>query len=129
MMANFRGSIAEVNEAFLAAFAQKDAPSMASTYAEDGQAFPPNADTVMGHAALTAMWQGVLDMGITSARLETIELEQLGNHACEVGLYQMMVGENVVDYGKFMIVWRREPDGEWKWWRDMWNSSAPLTAG
>ncbi len=128
-MTAFRESIAAVNGQFLAAFSAGNARAMAEIYTEDGQALPPNGEVVSGHVALAALWQGVLDMGITGATLETVELEHMGEHAHEVGRYTLKVEDGaVVDEGKYIVIWRRLPSGAWKWHRDIWNSSRPPTA-
>jgi ketosteroid isomerase-like protein len=31
----------------------------------------------------------------------------------------------MTDRGKYMVVWRRGPDGTWKLYRDMFNTSMP----
>ena len=125
-MPNFRESIDAVNAAFMTAFAEGDASEVAKTYADDGQALPPNGDVVTGHAALKEMWQGVMSLGIKEATVESVEVEQLGNHAYEVGKYTMVAANNLVfDKGKYVIVWKRLPSGEWRWYRDIWNSSMP----
>ncbi len=125
-MANYRESIAAENEAFLTAFAKGDATAMAMTYTEDGQALPPNGEVVTGREALAGLWQAVFGMGIVGATLETVELEQLGNHAYEVGKYTLKATDgSEVDRGKYVVIWQCLPGGEWKWHRDIWNSSVP----
>ena len=61
---------------------------MGALYTENGQLLPPNSDIVTGHSAISAFWQGVMDMGIKTAKLESVELEgdgSDGNAAFEVG--------------------------------------------
>lgn len=33
------------------------------------------------------------------------------------------------DDGRFLTIWKRQPDGEWKIWQMMWNSSKPIGIG
>lgn len=124
-MSAVQESIATVNQAFLTAFANGDAEGLAATYTADGQALPPNGDIVTGRPALAAMWQSVFAMGINGATLETVELEQHGNTASEVGRYTLSADGTVVDNGKYIVLWQRQPGGEWRWHRDIWNSSRP----
>jgi uncharacterized protein (TIGR02246 family) len=127
-MSDFVKEIQATNEAFVAAFAAQDAAKMATVYTEDGQALPPNSAIVAGRPALQAMWQGVMNMGIQAATLETVELEQQGDLAVEVGKYALTVaGGQVADEGKYIVIWRRDK-GHWLWHRDIWNSSRPAAS-
>jgi ketosteroid isomerase-like protein len=37
-------------------------------------------------------------------------------------------GPAVVDRGSYMQLWHREPDGRWRFSRELWNSAAPPVA-
>ncbi len=63
-----------------------------------------------------------------SASLTTVDVQQAGDIAFEVGTYEMKGGDGkVLDRGKYLVVWKRE-NTEWKLYRDIWNSSevAPI---
>ena len=125
MSTEIRNAIAATNAKFLEAFRQGDAAGLAATYTSNGQALPTNSDIIEGKTALQGFWQAVLDMGIKSATLETVELDIQGNTAIEVGKYTLQVaGGQTVDEGKYLVVWKQE-GGQWKWHRDIWNSSMP----
>jgi ketosteroid isomerase-like protein len=66
-----------------------------------------------------------MDMGIKTARLETVETEGHGDTAIEIGKYSLR-GEagKVFDNGKYVVIWKQEGD-QWKLHRDIWNSSLP----
>jgi ketosteroid isomerase-like protein len=106
-------------------FNRGDGAGMGGLYTENGQLLPPNSDIVSGHAAISAFWQGAMDMGIKTAKLETIELEGQGDEAIEIGKY-ILSGEGgaSIDSGKFLVIWRKEGE-RWKLHRDIWNSSMP----
>ena len=117
-----QAAIAAQNDVFMQAFARGDAPALAALYTSNGQALPPGGDIATGPQAIQALWQGAMDMGITNARLETIELEQYDDTAIEVGRYTLSAAEKVLDTGKYIVIWK-ELDGRWRLHRDMWNSS------
>lgn len=78
--------IQATNYAFELAFAKGDAAAAAAAVdSATGQALPPNGATVSGRKALQAFWQAVMDMGVKSVTLETIELESCGEIVYEVG--------------------------------------------
>jgi ketosteroid isomerase-like protein len=33
------------------------------------------------------------------------------------------------DTAKYIVIWKREAGGDWQWYRDIWNSNLPATAG
>ncbi|MBM3235612.1 DUF4440 domain-containing protein [Candidatus Poribacteria bacterium] len=125
MSTEIRNAIAAANQKFLSAFSRGDAAGLAATYTSNGQAFPTNSDIIEGRTALQGFWQVVLDMGIKSATLETIELDIQGNAAIEIGKYTLQgAGGQILDAGKYLVVWKQE-GGQWKWHRDIWNTSMP----
>lgn len=112
------------NDLFVQYFNAQDAAGIASLYAPDAAVFPPNAEMISGRDGIQAMWQGVFGMGVTGATLTTREALQAGPFANEHGVYAMFVGEAKIDWGKFIVIWKKiGPD--WFLFRDMWNSSQP----
>jgi len=102
-----------------------DAATMASLYAEDAKAFPPNGEMVTGRAAIQQMWQDALASGIKEMEIKPAEIEESGDHAYEVGAYVINgEGGKHLDHGKYVVVWKRK-NGEWKMYRDIWNSDMP----
>ena len=117
--------ISKTNEAFMSALTNGDAAGVAAQYTDDAQLLPPNADLVTGKQEIQNAMQGFIDSGVTSLNLESTEIEGIGNKAYEVGKYTLIVGEQVVDNGKYIVIWKK--DGEqWKLHRDIFNSSMPL---
>ncbi len=124
-MAPKAGSIQAANDIFMKIFAQGDAAGMGGLYTEKGQLLPSNSDFVTGRKAIQDFWKGAMDMGIKNAKLETIDLEEHGNSAYEVGKYTLSgTGGQVMDQGKYVVIWKKE-GGEWKLHRDIWNTSLP----
>ena len=118
-------AITAATRGFLEAFGRGDAAGAAAVYTEDAAILPPNGETMVGRANIQGFWQGALDMGLVGATLETVELETYPGGAVEVGKYTLSVaGGQVVDSGKYIVVWKQER-GAWKWHRDIWNSSLP----
>jgi uncharacterized protein (TIGR02246 family) len=125
---NVREAIEAADKRFTAAFNRGDAAGVAAFYTEQGQLLPPNADFMSGREAIQAFWQGALDMGIAAAQLETLEVEDHGDTAIEVGTYTLHAQDGTeLDAGKFIVVWKRV-GGEWSLHRDIFNSSKPAPA-
>jgi uncharacterized protein (TIGR02246 family) len=110
------------------AFRRGDAAGLASLYTADAQLLPPHSDAVTGRDAIRAFWQAVIDLGLTGASLETVEVDGGDESAIEIGRFTLWATEGqVADTGKYLVVWRREK-GAWRLHRDIWNSSRPAPA-
>ena len=126
-IAKIQETIVAANAKFMEAFNNGDAAGVAASYTEDGQLLPGNSDFVTGTQAIQNFWQGVMDMGIKSGKLETIEVGGIGKIAYEVGKYTLFAeGDQMLDQGKYIVIWK-QVEGEWKLHRDIWNTSMPVS--
>jgi uncharacterized protein (TIGR02246 family) len=115
--------IRRANDQFESIFANGDAASMAKLYTEDGMLLPTGSDFVKGPQAIQDFWQGAIKMGIKQAKLNSMEVEQYGDTAIEVGNYALNgEGGQLIDQGKYVVIWKQQ-NGQWKLHRDIWNSS------
>ena len=112
------------NKALGAAVAAGDSKAAGKMYTRTARLMPPNADFFKGVKSITGFWQGAIDMGIKGAALKTVEVEQLGTTAIEVGTYTLTGAAGVLDKGKYIVVWKKD-GGVWKLHRDIFNSSNP----
>ena len=121
--------IRDTNRQFIDALARGDAAGVTAVYAEDGKLLPSNSPMLSGRQAIQEFWQGVIDSGIRGATVETVDLEELGDTAIEVGAYTLDIrpagGEATQDVGKYVIIWKRQADGSWKWAVDIFNTNLP----
>ena len=66
-----------------------------------------------------------MDMGVATATLETVELDDHGDTAIEEGRFTLAGADGeVIDRGKYIVVWKND-GGTWKLHKDIWNSSQP----
>ena len=95
-------------------------------YTEDATLLPPNAPLIRGIQEIRGFWQGVLDAGAGDATLETVQVDSSGDLAYEIGRYSFSMpspsGGRTRDQGKYLAVFRRQPDGKWKAVADMFSS-------
>ena len=86
---------------------------------------PAHSDFIDGTTAIQRFWQGVMDMGVKEAVLETLDVEGYGETAHEVGRYILKTASGqVADAGKYLVIWKQE-SGAWKLHRDIWTTSQP----
>ena len=116
-------TICAANEVFMERFGQGDSTGVAELYTEDGQFLPPNSDEVIGKNAIQGAFQGLMDSGIKAIKLETLEVENHGDTASEVGRFTLLDQENQLRArGNFIVIWKLVT-GKWKLHRDIINSS------
>jgi ketosteroid isomerase-like protein len=63
----------------------KKAAGVSKLYTKDACLFPPGAPRQDGRKAIQAFWQAATDMGLSNVVLTTVEVEEFGNSATEVG--------------------------------------------
>ncbi|OLQ74065.1 DUF4440 domain-containing protein [Photobacterium proteolyticum] len=115
--------IVNANKQYSHNFSLGDAAGVANLYTENGQFLLPNSDFVTGREALQSTLQTLMDSGIKSVQLETLEVEDYGDTATEVGKYILEGdGGTMLDNGKYVVIWKKEA-GQWKLHRDIINSS------
>ena len=125
-MLDYTDEIIAANETFIEYFNNGDAANLAHCYTEDAQLLPMNSEIITGHEAIQEFWQGTMDMGVKKGKLETVEVEGMGLFAYELGKYELYAdGDLLLDQGKYIVIWKRT-DGDWKMYRDIWNTSMLL---
>lgn len=123
--ANIMNSIEAANRNWMHAFKNADAATIASYYTAQAQLLPANSEAIQGTGAIRDFWRSVMNTGIKSAVLETVEAEQFGQTAVEGGRYKLFLADNsVADTGKYIVIWKND-HGTWKLHRDIWTTNRP----
>ena len=122
---DIRGVIEEGNQQWSMAFSTGDSAALAAMYTLNAQLFPMHREIVSGMEAIQQFWQGVIASGVQGATLTTLEVDEQGETAYEVGQYELRGESNkVLDHGKYVVVWKRA-QGQWRLHRAIWNSNLP----
>ncbi|OGK85772.1 MAG: hypothetical protein A2X52_00050 [Candidatus Rokubacteria bacterium GWC2_70_16] len=102
---------------------------VAAFYAPDAVLMPPNQPPLEGGENIRLALQGMMDAGVTSLKLETIATGSSGDLAWERARYTLSMtppgGAPVQDVGKSLVVYRRQPSGQWRALVDMYSSDQP----
>jgi uncharacterized protein (TIGR02246 family) len=118
------------NRQFDAAIARGDAAACAAVYTEDAKILPPDSLALTGRQAGQEVWQSIINIGVKGISLQTLELEEMGDTAVERGAATVQIqgedGQTMQASAKFIVLWKRQTDGAWKWHWDCWNFDAPL---
>lgn len=114
-------AITSRSDAWEAALNAKDIDAIAALYTSDARLMPPNGEMSTGQDAVRATFGGMIDAGL-SADLANVETQVSGGIGYNVGTYELLDGDDVVDTGKFIEIWHRGDDGQWYMANDIWNS-------
>jgi ketosteroid isomerase-like protein len=120
-----RAAIEAANAKFSEVFARGDAAALATMYTSDAFLFPPGEEMVRGNTPIGQFWKNAHDGGVASAKLTTTDVERSGDIAFETGKVELVLRNegkpDRVASAKYLVVWKRQPDGDWKLHRDIWN--------
>jgi ketosteroid isomerase-like protein len=123
-----------LDEQWSAAAARNDLDGTISFYADDAVLLPANAPIATDRKSIRESWAGLLGPHTSvSWKWSKIEVAQSGELAYIYGAYKLtMTASNqtgpVNDIGKFVEVWKKQPNGKWKCIVDTYNSDLPLPA-
>jgi len=113
--------------AWFKAGAAKDAAAFASYYAPDASLLPPGGPMISGKEKILAYWVGFFKQPglVLSGGPTVIEVAKSGDMACDRGTFKLTVndaaGKPVTNTGKYVVVWKKQPDGKWKAHADIFN--------
>lgn len=109
----------------------KDLEKTASYYTDDAIVLPPNMPVIQGKQQARAMWQGMFSVpGFGGGWKATkVEVARSGDLGYVTGAYELSEtdasGRPIVDKGKYLEIWKKQPDGSWKCVADMFNTDLP----
>lgn len=123
-----RSAIESAAADFEAAAAAGDAAAIAALYTQDATLLPDGAEIIRGRGGIQDYWAALLSELPEDATvdLETVDVDGAGDLAYEIGTFTVTAGGETIDAGKFVVVWRHEPDGSWKMLADIFNRNEPM---
>jgi uncharacterized protein (TIGR02246 family) len=104
------------------AFSRGDAETISQIYTDDAEWLVPGAPPIIGRAAIEATWKTLVGEGGNFLKITTLQLQQAGTWAWELGTFVATdPGGSVLNAGKYLVIWQRQPDGRWLTHRDIFN--------
>jgi ketosteroid isomerase-like protein len=126
-------AITGFNERYLAAINNEDIAALSALTTDGHIMLVPNREPVVGKAANDAVNGGAFERYDFSETWQPVETVIDGDLAFQRGTFTTIAtprgdGNRLEVSGSFMRIYQRQPNGEWRMTRDMFNSSTPLTA-
>lgn len=122
-----RTAIESASERWVAAAGAGAWDEVAGLYTEDAVMMPPNMQTGRGRAAVREQLGGFPP--IESISFDRVHIDGSGHLAYVHGNYSMTFalpdGTTMDDRGKYIEIWERQADGQWRITRDIFNSDLP----
>lgn len=121
-------ALAKRDDDWSAAAATRDAKRVASFYADNAIAYPPNEPIAIGRAAAEKVWAAYFADPTYKISWKTTHADVTGALGYTTGTYEDSFkgpdGKSVGGKGKYVCVWRKQGDGTWKAVHDMWNTDS-----
>ena len=118
--------IEAANLEFVKLFNTSDSVGLANMFTIDGKSMEPNEPSFNGRREIQRHYAIVMKAGNNKLGLVTTGLWGDEQMLAEEGIYTFMdKNEKVLDKGKYIVLWKKE-EGNWKLFRDCYNSDMPI---
>lgn len=99
-----------------------------SYYTDDAVSMPSNGPMLKGKEAIQNYSDEMAKSGVkfTAVKFTPTEIDGSASLAYEIGTYEMSMEigpAKVNDHGKYLSLWKKQTDGSWKVYGEIWNSS------
>ena len=114
--------------------AAKDVELTIAYYSDDAIVFPPNATSAATKEAIRNGWKDMFASPgfVITWQPTRVQVGKSGEMAWVSGTYELTMndasGKPINDRGKYLEVWEKQTDGNWKCAADMWNSDLAASA-
>lgn len=108
-----------------------DVDATVAFYSDDASVLPPNAPLATDKAAIHALWVALVAPTVSTSWTTTkVDVARSGDIGYVVGTYDVKPKDPnnaaAADHGKYVEIWKKQADGNWKCAVDIFNSDAPL---
>jgi ketosteroid isomerase-like protein len=120
-----------LDEQWSATAAKNDLDGTVAFYADNAVLLPPNAPIATDGKSIRDSWAGLLGPNTAiSWKVSKAEVASSGELGYVYGTYSLAIkdakgGPPVRDTGKFVEIWKKRANGEWKCVVDTYNSDLP----
>jgi len=112
-----------------------DVAGVLATYPDDAVRMPPDAAPYSGRQVFNEYFTGIFDtfvVGVVWPVEGTEEIAVANGWAYHLGEYILTItpragGETIEEHGTAVEICRRQPDGSWRFAREIWNRNNPVS--
>ena len=129
-VAAVRQKIEAGNAGLIAALQKGDAIAAASFYDDSAMVMPMEIEATAGRTNIQQMFAG-FPFTISNMKLEIRDVVASGDLASETGHFEWTMtpktkgAKPMTERGKYVVVWKKQADGSYKLFRDIFNTDAP----
>lgn len=116
--------VREANLQWNQAFNAGDVDALTALYADSARLSPGNGEVLRGSEAITALFQGFVDNGLHTHRIETVEVLASPEQITQLGYWRAKGGEadSPQEFGGVLVtVLEPDAEGDWKVQTHVWN--------
>jgi uncharacterized protein (TIGR02246 family) len=126
-------AIRDLDAQWAKAAAAKDVDAAVGYYSDDASLLAPSEPIASDKQSIRAAWSSMLGSDNSlNWQASKVEVARSGDLAYVMGVYQLTTtdpkAKPVVDRGKFVEVWKKQADGNWKTVADIFNSDLAVQA-
>jgi len=130
-MSRAEAAVRSATQEWVVACNTKHLDDLLDLYIADALVLRSNYPPIRGAASVREFFFGALEAGLGDVEVEPLRLEVAGDLAYEAGRCKALVpgasGKRREERGKYLWVFSRQTDGEWKLAVDCWSSDLSLT--
>ncbi len=130
-MSRAEAAVRRVTHEWVLACNTKHLDDLLDLYVSDALVLRSNYSPVRGAAAVREFFFGALDSGLGEVEVEPLRVDVVGDFAYEAGRFSALIpgstGKRREERGKYLWVFARQSNSEWKLAADCWSSDLTLT--
>jgi len=123
-------TLAKMREAWVQDLRTKQIEPILKFYAPEAAFLQPNGERLTGSAALRALFQNIMSTFNSDLTLHSQNLETSGDLAYDSGDFEesltvIATGAKITSKGSYIIVYKRQPSGDWRIVQQVWTGTPP----
>lgn len=130
-MSRAEAAVRRITHEWVLACNTKHLDDLLDLYAADALVLRSNYPPVRGAAAVREFFFAALEAGLGDVEVDPLRLEVVGDLAYEAGRCKALVpgatGKRREERGKYLWVFARQSDGEWRLAVDCWSSDLSIS--
>lgn len=133
-VAGLKKTVDDFSSASIEAMTTNNTEKVIMYYTDDATQLPNNGPAVKGRENIKAEMEKMMSMGMKmkDVSFTSVEVNAAGDFGYEIGNYSMTMemapmGE-MKDDGKYVTLFKKQQDGSWKVYAEIWNTNTPIPA-